>query len=194
MPWAFFLSFTLSQSGMVRHWWKAVTGGATGARLRIMGIRRPGPRKLLSEAAHWKNRSVNGVGRRGDPRGTRGAGITKFLHGADRGRADPAVGGLFRDSQSLPMSPRSSRPTVWKSYPIGHEVIVPVSGIHRGVLRALQYAKRSRLSTSPRFTSMSMTSTQNFARSGAPGNGVELVVIASPYRSPARSAASSIAG
>jgi hypothetical protein len=69
--------------------------------------------------------------------------------------------------------------------PIRHEVIVPVSGIHHGVLRALQYAN----SIAPGhvtavYIDLDDELTQKIrAKWSQWGGGVELVVLASPYRS-----------
>ena len=69
--------------------------------------------------------------------------------------------------------------------PLRHEVIVPVSGIHRGVLRALEYA---RAVASDHVTAVYINLDEEATRKlrakwSEWGGGVELVVIASPYRS-----------
>jgi hypothetical protein len=72
-----------------------------------------------------------------------------------------------------------------KLSPIGHEVIVPVSGIHRGVLRALQYAKTIAPDhVTALYINLDDEATQKLREKWSTWvNGVELVVIASPYRS-----------
>ena len=68
--------------------------------------------------------------------------------------------------------------------PIKHEVIVPISGIHRGVVRALEYAK----SIAPGhvtavYVDLDEEATKNLREKWKDWAGdVELVVLASPYR------------
>ena len=69
--------------------------------------------------------------------------------------------------------------------PIRHEVIVPISGIHRGVIAALEYAK----SIAPHhvtavYVNLDEETTQKLREKWQQwGSGVNLVVVASPYRS-----------
>ena len=69
--------------------------------------------------------------------------------------------------------------------PIRHEVIVPISGIHRGVIAALEYAK----SIAPHhvtavYVNLDDETTQRLREKWQEwGSGVSLVVVASPYRS-----------
>jgi hypothetical protein len=69
--------------------------------------------------------------------------------------------------------------------PIHHEVIVPISGIHRGVIAALEYAK----SIAPHhvtavYVNLDDETTQKVREKWEQwGSGVNLVVVASPYRS-----------
>ena len=64
-------------------------------------------------------------------------------------------------------------------------MIVPVSGIHRGVLRALQYAKTIAPDhVTALYINVDDEATQKLREKwGTWVNGIELVVIASPYRS-----------
>ena len=68
--------------------------------------------------------------------------------------------------------------------PIRHEVIVPISGIHRGVIRALEYAK----SIAPNhvtavYVDLDEEATKNLREKWKNwASDVELVVLASPYR------------
>jgi hypothetical protein len=68
--------------------------------------------------------------------------------------------------------------------PIRHEVIVPISGIHRGVIRALEYAK----SIAPGhvtavYVDLDEEATRSLREKWKNWAGdVELVVLASPYR------------
>ena len=69
--------------------------------------------------------------------------------------------------------------------PIRHEVIVPISGLHRGVIAALEYAK----SIAPHhvtaiYVNLDDETTQKLREKWQQwGSGVNLVVVASPYRS-----------
>ncbi|MFS8086096.1 MAG: amino acid permease, partial [Acidobacteriota bacterium] len=69
--------------------------------------------------------------------------------------------------------------------PIKHEVIVPISGIHRGVVRALEYAKAIAPGhVTAVYINLDYEATQKLrAKWSDWGEGVDLVVIASPYRS-----------
>ena len=72
--------------------------------------------------------------------------------------------------------------------PIHHQVIVPISGIHRGVITALEYAK----SIAPHhvtavYVNLDDEVTRKLREKWQQwGSGVNLVVVASPYRSLAR--------
>jgi hypothetical protein len=69
--------------------------------------------------------------------------------------------------------------------PIRHQVIVPISGLHRGVIAALEYAK----SIAPHhvtavYVNLDDETTQKLREKWQEwGSGVNLVVVASPYRS-----------
>jgi hypothetical protein len=69
--------------------------------------------------------------------------------------------------------------------PVRHEVIVPISGIHRGVIAALEYAK----SIAPHhvtavYVNLDEETTRKLREKWEQwGSGVNLVVVASPYRS-----------
>jgi len=72
--------------------------------------------------------------------------------------------------------------------PMHHEVIVPISGIHRGVVEALEYAK----SIAPHhvtavYVNLDDEAAQKLREKWQQwGSGINLVVVASPYRSLAR--------
>jgi len=72
-----------------------------------------------------------------------------------------------------------------KLRPIDHLVIVPISGIHRGVIAALEYAK----SIAPHhvtavYVNLDDDVTQKLREKWQEwGSGVNLIVVASPYRS-----------
>ena len=193
-----FLSFTLSQSGMVRHWWKAgrVAGATSAAKAEDGNGEKQSQHKeqadrakVLSEAAHWKKSIVvNGVGAAATLVVLVVLVITKFLHGAWIVVVlIPLLVALFRaiHSHYVDVATQLTTEGLEKLQPIGHEVIVPVSGIHRGVLRALQYAKTiAPEHVTALYINVDDEATQKLREKWSTWvNGVELVVIASPYRS-----------
>ncbi|HKY28611.1 MAG TPA: APC family permease [Pyrinomonadaceae bacterium] len=218
-----FLSFTLSQTGMVRHWLRVgrlenVTRTAPlknkrgpnaaadyvqeiseeGATLedihssvtpeRIAG-RNPIDRADEQEqAAHWrKSIVINGVGAVATCIVLIVLIITKFIHGAwIVVLLIPLLVMLFRAVHRHYEEVAKQLTTVGfdKLRPIRHEVIVPISGIHRGVIRALEYAK----SIAPGhvtavYVDLDEEATKTLREKWKTfGDDIELVVLASPYR------------
>jgi len=220
-----FMSFTLSQAGMIMHWWRegrhlkamraaAVAGGAThpaqidkkqSAELRLTGklegfrLTKPGegPKtlaevQLLEKKSHWKKSLViNAIG-------ATATGVvlfvfiaTKFLHGAWVVVVlIPLLVLLFLKIHRHYIEVAQQLSTEGLSHlrPIHHEVIVPISGIHRGVVEALEYAK----SIAPHhvtavYVNLDDEAAQKLRQKWQQwGTGVNLVVVASPYRSLAR--------
>lgn len=205
-----FLSFTLSQVGMVRHWLKAgralkaareassdakadseqpdkAGAAATPANaLRPNQIDHADERK---QAAHWKKSIViNGLGAIATFIVLVVLVITKFIHGAWIVVVlIPLLVTMFRAIRRhyLDMATQLTTEGVEGLRLIRHEVIVPISGIHRGVVRALEYAK----SIAPEhvtalYINIDEEATQQLRQKwGRLGGGIELVVLASPYRS-----------
>ena len=191
-----FLSFTLSQSGMVRHWWKAGHVARATRAAEAEDNEKQGDKKaraerarLLSETAHWKKSIVvNGLGAAATLVVLVVLVITKFMHGAWIVVVlIPLLVGLFRaiHRHYVDVATQLTTEGLEKLSPIGHEVIVPVSGIHRGVLRALQYAKTiAPEHVTALYINLDDEATQKLREKWSTWvNGVELVVIASPYRS-----------
>jgi amino acid transporter len=160
-----FLSFTLSQLGMVRHW------------LRRGGV------------SHWrKSIVINGVGAIATFTVLVVLVVTKFLHGAwIVVLIVPVMVMMF---QAIARHYKEvAKQLTMKGHehvrPIKHEVIVPISGIHRGVIRALEYAK----SIAPGhvtavYVDLNDDSTKQLREEwNGVGDHIELVVLASPYRS-----------
>jgi amino acid transporter len=223
-----FLSFTLSQAGMVVHWrregkaLKAMRATALAAKLdsqeqvkrlkesgeiknnltgKLEGRRltRPGeePKSLaevarLEKKSHWKKSLViNGIG-------AIATGVvlfvfiaTKFVHGAWVVVVlIPLLVLMFLKIHRhyIEVAQQLSTEGLGQLRPIHHEVIVPISGIHRGVIDALEYAK----SIAPHHvTAVYVNLDDEAARKLREkwqqwGSGVNLVVVASPYRSLAR--------
>jgi amino acid transporter len=160
-----FISFTLSQSGMVRHWWRA---RASGWRWRL---------------------GINGVGATATGIVTVVIAVTKFTHGAwivvlvipalvtafimmrrhyDAVARDLSLEGMER----LPQ--------------FEHTVLVLVGDVHRGVVRAVQYARTLAPTASVRgvYVETDPARTPRLEEKWAQwGLGVPLVVLDSPYRS-----------
>lgn len=159
-----FLSFTLAQTGMARRWW----------------VRR-GP--------NWRSKYVvNGVGAIATGLATAVIAGTKFLHGAWIVLAlIPGLIVWFRvvhrhyaavhDQLSLR---RDHRPAV----PVAHTVLLPVSGVNRAILRALDYARQRGGEVHAVLVDVDREETSRIETEWAQwGCGVNLVVLPSPYRS-----------
>jgi amino acid transporter len=204
-----FLSFTLSQGGMVRHWLKAgrklkLARAASASDEKSSSIEaqnNSAPSKQastlnqtehaaeLKEAAHWKKSiMVNGLGATATFIVLLVLIITKFIHGAWIVVVIiPCLVALFRavHRHYLDVATQLTTEGLERLRPIRHEVIVPISGIHRGVLRALEYAKAiAPEHVTAVYINLDEEATQKLrAKWSEWGEGVELVVIASPYRS-----------
>jgi amino acid transporter len=220
-----FLSFTLSQAGMVVHWWRegkalqamreAVQslaeegqsqepkarpakkiGYDVSGRLDLKLLGKPGDApKTLSEIArlekksHWrKSLVINGVGGLATFVVLMVFVVTKFMHGAWLVVIlIPLLVFLFLRIHRHygEVAKQLSTEGLGQLRPIHHEVIVPISGIHRGVIAALEYAK----SIAPHhvtavYVNLDDETTQKLREKWEQwGSGVNLVVVASPYRS-----------
>jgi amino acid transporter len=207
-----FLSFTLSQTGMVRHWLKAgralkasrevatADEGAVSvegqkldaARVSVdhgRGTNQIDLANELKDAAHWKKSIVvNGLGAIATFIVLVVLVTTKFVHGAWIVVVlIPFLVTVFRavNRHYLDVANQLTTQGVERLRPIRHEVIVPISGIHRGVLKALEYAKAiAPHHVTAVYINLDFEATQKLrAKWSEWGEGVELVVIASPYRS-----------
>jgi amino acid transporter len=213
-----FLSFTLSQSGMVRHWLKegralgnrsdSVTSTADsyigqvtaeGEKLEDIHVsvtpeatagRNPVDVAVMQkEASHWRRSIViNGLGAIATAIVLTVLIITKFIHGAWIVVVlIPLIVLMFRSIHAhyLEVAKQLTTEGIEQLRPIRHEVLVPISGIHRGVIRALEYAK----SIAPDHVTAIYVDLDEEATSRLRekwnqwGAGVDLVVLASPYRS-----------
>jgi amino acid transporter len=182
-----FLSFTLSQSGMVLHWRRAgrkLKTAGTGVELSAA------EREELKQAKHWKKSIVvNGLGAIATLIVLVVLVLTKFIHGAWIVVVlIPLLVALFRAIHRHYMDVATQLTTegAQKVRPVRHEVVVPISGIHRGVLQALEYAKA--IAGGGHVTAIYINvddeATQKLREKWSGFvEGVELVVIASPYRS-----------
>lgn len=198
-----FLSFTLSQLGMVRHWLKAgrllkaegaakAEDGSPAAQARVAHDGR-GSNGLnadeLKQAVHWKKSMVvNGLGAVATFIVLIVLVITKFIHGAWLVVVlIPFLVAIFRavHRHYVDVAKQLTTQGLERLKPIRHEVIVPISGIHKGVLKALEYAKAIAPDhVTAVYINLDAEATQKLrAKWSEWGEGVELVVIASPYRS-----------
>ena len=210
-----FLSFTLSQSGMVRHWLKVRTMAPkkNGKRLeqpdaeihftQSIVEREPLPDAELeaseqrgstfvtdevTDSIHWKKSiAINAVGAVATFVVLCVFIATKFVHGAwIVVVVVPLLVLMFRaiHKHYVGVAKQLSTEGLQDLNPIRNTVIVPISGIHRGVVGALQYAK----SIAPDhvqavYVDFDEEATarlrEKWERWGA---GVGLVVLPSPYR------------
>jgi len=161
-----FLSFTLSQSGMVVHW------------LRERG---------QPESSWKKSIVINAVGALATFMVLCVFVATKFIHGAwIVVLVVPIMVLLFRsiNKHYLIVAKQLSTNGLQPLQPLKHRVIVPISGMHRGVVSALQYAQSiARDRVQAVYVDFGEDATANlkdkWERWGA---GVQLVVLPSPYR------------
>lgn len=210
-----FLSFTLSQSGMVRHWLKERAqigrqklerGERTEASIHftestvyqealadaeLAASEERGSAFVADEvtsSSHWKKSlAINTVGALATFVVLCVFIATKFIHGAwIVVVVVPLLVFMFRaiHKHYVGVAKQLSTEGLEDLRPILHTVIVPISGIHRGVIGALQYAK----SIAPEhvkavyvdFDEEATTKLrEKWERWGA---GVQLVVLPSPYR------------
>jgi len=210
-----FLSFTLSQSGMVRHWLKmraqSPKNKAKERKRREEDIHYTQSRvdrdtlpdaeleasdhrgstfvtDGVTDSTHWKKSIVvNAVGAVATFIVLCVFVATKFIHGAwIVVVVIPLLVLMFRaiHKHYVGVAKELSTEGLGDLCPIKHTVIVPISGIHRGVVAALQYAK----SIAPDhvqavYVDFDEEATaklrEKWERWGA---GVQLVVLPSPYR------------
>lgn len=161
-----FLSFTLSQYGMVRHWMK-------------------------DHAPGWmKHAALSAFG------GTLTAivtiifAVTKFTHGAwvIIIVVPVIIAGFLRIkahyiSVGRQLSLLGADPAQYAGH-IKHTVLLPISGIHKGVVDALRYAQSIASDVRAVYVEIDQISTERLQEEWQRwGRGVPLVVLKSPYRS-----------
>ena len=160
-----FLSFTLSQAGMVRRW-------------------------LGKRGSHWRKKIViNGIGAVATAIATVIIASTKFMHGAWLVIVlIPILIMMFRGihahyqavSEQITLDRRGSRPPM----PRRNIVILPISGVNRAVIRAVDYARSRPGEVRAVFVDVDSEATARLEMQWAQwGCGVNLVVLPSPYRS-----------
>ena len=213
-----FLSFTLSQTGMVRHWLRERAVMRAGkrekndephesARLSAeagdSAAARPVPDVELEDEeihrsyfvsdevtapANWKKSiAINAVGAVATLVVLCVFVATKFIHGAwIVVVVIPVLVLMFRSIHKhyAGVAKQLSTEGLGQLHEIRNTVLVPVSGIHRGVINALQYAR----SISPGgvravYVDFDGEATARLRRKWEQwGSGIELVVLPSPYR------------
>src|SRR5881392_2717221 len=182
-----FLSFTLSQAGMVVHWWRE--GKVLAGPRDVATADAKQPAKIVRQKSHWRRYLViNGIGAVATFVVLMIFIVTKFVHGAwIVVLLIPLLVQMFLriHRHYVDVAQQLSTEGLVGLRPIHHEVIVPISGIHRGVIAALEYAK----SIAPHhvtavYVNLDEESTQKLREKWQQwGSGVNLVVVASPYRS-----------
>lgn len=203
-----FLSFTLSQSGMVKHWLRERKNGSAATvddedihvsmadpQLALAEERRRSHQAVRDEVTgpeHWKKSLVlNLVGAIATATVLVVFVATKFLHGAWLVVVIiPVLVFLFKAIHKHYVSVSNQLATIGTEHlkPIRHEVIVPISGLHQGVLLALQYA----MSIAPNnvtavFVDLDGDSgTRMRAAWEKWGLGIHLEILESPFRSLSR--------
>ncbi|HTK37595.1 MAG TPA: APC family permease [Pyrinomonadaceae bacterium] len=201
-----FLSFTLSQAGMVRHWIKVrrfehydesihqsqveSDRAIPDAHLAVEQSRVPRfVTDEVTERVHWKKSLViNLVGAIATAIVLTVFVLTKFMHGAWLVVVMiPALVILFLaiHKHYVSVATQLSMEAINdKIEPIIHTVIVPISGIHRGVMGALRYAK----SIAPNNVTAVYVDFDEDATAKLKERwerldlGIKLVVLPSPYR------------
>ena len=159
-----FVSFTLSQAGMVRHW-------------------------LVDRGPGWQRRlAINGIGATVTGVVTLVIAVSKFSHGAwIVVLVIPllVMGHVMIHRHYLQVAGQLSLEEYGGSPAIiRHTVLVPIGDLHRGVVRALQYAKALSPDARAVFVETDPALTRRLEEKWQKwGCGVPLVVLDSPYRS-----------
>jgi amino acid transporter len=175
-----FLSFTLSQAGMVHRWWK-IGHLEPGQEARERG-------SVLRHERGWLHKMVvNGVGAVLTAVVALVFAVTKFRDGAwVVVLVIPTLVFVFfrihrhyRDlARRLSLEAFGPPPRVDR-----HRVILAISGIHRGTLRGLLYARTLSEDVTAVYVSADPAAAEVIERKwGQWGAGVRLVVVNSPYR------------
>ena len=160
-----FISFTLSQSGMVKRWWRVRQAG-------------------------WHHRiAINAVGATATGIVAIVIAMTKFTHGAWIVIVviPCLVAGFVAMRRHYDAVARQLSLEDWEGPPpMQHTVLVLVGDVHRGVVRAVQYARTLATDASVRgvYVETDPARTSRLEEKwGKWGQGVPLVVLTSPYRS-----------
>jgi len=175
-----FLSFTLSQGGMTRRWWK-VGRLRPGEVLREKG-------SVLRPSKGWKAKMVvNGIGAVCTAAVTLVFCVTKFTEGAwvviliipSLVLVFVAINSHYRDmSRRLSLDDFGAAARIRR-----HRVLLPISGVHRGTVNAMRYARALSDDVTAVYVSTDPATTEAVQRKwGLWGGGIRLVILESPYR------------
>lgn len=175
-----FLSFTLSQAGMARRWWKI------GHLAPEVEVKERG--STLRYQPGWQLKmAINGLGAFTTLVVTFVFAFTKFKDGAWIVLIlTPMLVATFmgihrhyrRLAQKLSLENFGAPSRVSR-----HRVILPVSGVHRGSLAALRYARSLSDDITAVYVSMDPSEAEKVRRKWETwGEGVRLVILDSPYR------------
>ncbi len=176
-----FLSFTLSQAGMARRWWKI------GHLKEGEEIVEPG--SILRYEKGWQYRMViNGFGAVCTAVVMVVFATTKFMEGAWVVLIlTPVLVTIFfaihhhykNVAKKLSLDNFGAVP----AHTLRHRVIMPVSGVHRGTLAALRYARRLSDDITAVHVSIEPAESEKIRKKWETwGEGVRMVVLNSPYR------------
>jgi amino acid transporter len=175
-----FLSFTLSQAGMARRWWKS------GHLALGEEIQEPG--STVRHEAGWQLKmAINSFGAVCTAIVMVVFAVTKFSDGAWIILfLVPALVAMFFGihhhyknlAKSLSLEDYGSPRRITR-----HKVILPISGVHRGSLTALNYARSLSNDITAVHVSIDPIETEKIRRKWERwGDGVRLVILESPYR------------
>jgi amino acid transporter len=175
-----FLSFTLSQAGMAHRWWK-VGHMASGQEIKERG-------STLRYESRWELKMViNGFGSACTAVVTLVFAATKFMDGAWIVVVlVPTLVAIFftihhhyRDlARELSLEDYGTPPRIAR-----HRVILPISGVHRGTLAALHYARSLSADVTAVHVPIDPAEGETVRRKWEQwGDGVRLVMLESPYR------------
>jgi amino acid transporter len=162
-----FLSFTLSQLGMVRHWWKEGKPGWQGhASVNLLG----GILTAIVTVVFT---------------------VTKFTHGAwIVTLVIPLFISMFLKVKrhyiniGSQLSLVGQDPANFVMPKIKHSVILPISGMHRGILEALRYAQSISNDVRAVYVELDPEASERLQKEWARwAHDVPLIVLKSPYRS-----------
>lgn len=175
-----FLSFTLSQAGMARRWWKS-------GRLPPGGQVKERGSSLRYDNRWLMKMIINGVGAVMTAVVVTVFGITKFTEGAWvvliliplLVLLLQGINSHYRTlSRELSLDGFGEPPPVPR-----HRVILLVSKVHRGSLDALRYAQRLSYDVTAVHVSMDRNESENFHKDWSLwGKGTRLLIIDSPYQ------------
>ncbi len=175
-----FLSFTLSQIGMSRRWWK-IGHLAPGEEVRERG-------SVLRYDPGWRLKmAVNTVGALVTAVVTVVFAVAKFRAGAWIViLLIPALvmvlSAIYRHYGSLAAS-LALKQDAKRMHVKRHRVLLPISGVHEGTLAALKYARALSKDITAVYVSMDPAEAEGIlGKWELHGEGVRLVVLDSPYR------------